>query len=187
MTRFGLALTTLALASTLPSFAADRHYSIRAESVAAAMSGVGMQVSPRQVTLLTEVVATSNAPRLRVRSIEKSGDHRMMVRIECEKSEECLPFYASIGSGAGNESQASEFTLPAQDYFSRQGNSKQVEMRLGSTATLLLDGQRVHISLSVICLENGAVGQKIRVASADRQRTYLAEVIDSGRLKGSLQ
>ena len=176
------------LSAALPTLAASEHYAIRAESIVAAMSGVGMQVTPKQIKLLTDVVATSNAPRLRVESIEKSTGHGVMVRFQCENSEECLPFYARIGSGADEEPQppSSAMLAQLQDLSSRGGRAKPTEMRVGSTATLLLNSERVHISLSVICLENGAVGQKIRVASPDHQRTYMAEVIDGGRLKGSL-
>jgi hypothetical protein len=188
MKRFVLALTitTLAcLASAAP--AADRRYAIRAESVAAAMSGIGMQVPPGQVTLLTDVLASSNAPRLRVKAMEKSGDHRLMVRLECESSEECQPFYARIHSGMKDDPQAPASLLQAQISSSpgREGRGKTVEMRTGSTATLVLDSQHVHVSLSVVCLENGAVGQKIRVASDDHQRIYLAEVVSDRLLKGS--
>ena len=182
-------LFTLALlCAALPAMAASERYSIRAESIAAAMNGVGMQVEPKQVTLLSDVVATSSAPRLRVESMEKSTGHGVLVRLECATSEECLPFYARIRPSAEDEAKSSTPALPAQfqDPQSREARSRTVEMRVGSTATLLLDGQRVHISLPVICMENGAVGQKIRVTSPDRQRTYMAEVIDGARLKGSL-
>jgi hypothetical protein len=139
------------------------------------------------VTLLTDVVATSNAPRLKVRSMEKSGDHRLMVRFECENSEDCLPFYARIGFGGEHESQPSSSSLEIQSHdFGGGGHLKAVEMRVGSPATLLLDSARVHVSLAVVCLENGAVGQKIRVATGDRQRVFLAEVVSDKVLKGSL-
>ena len=59
-------------------------------------------------------------------------------------------------------------------------------VRAGSPAVLLLDSDHVHIRLSVICLENGSTGQKIRVESKDPRQTYVAEVIDGGILRGSL-
>ena len=51
---------------------------------------------------------------------------------------------------------------------------------------LLLEGNHVHIRLTVICLENGTKGQTIRVASKDRKLTYKAEVIEDSTVRGSL-
>jgi flagella basal body P-ring formation protein FlgA len=50
----------------------------------------------------------------------------------------------------------------------------------------LLDGGHVHIRLSVVCLENGDPGQRIRVESKDPHQTFIAEVVDGGVLRGSL-
>jgi hypothetical protein len=50
----------------------------------------------------------------------------------------------------------------------------------------MLDSDRVHIRLSVICLESGVPGQTIRVTGKDRKLVYRAEVIDGSLLKGRL-
>jgi flagella basal body P-ring formation protein FlgA len=44
----------------------------------------------------------------------------------------------------------------------------------------------VHIRIAVVCLENGAPGQTIRVSSKDRRQTYTAKVIDEAVLRASL-
>jgi len=59
-------------------------------------------------------------------------------------------------------------------------------VRSGSPATLMLDSDRVHIRLSVICLENGAPGQRIRVTGKDHRLVFTAQVIDGSLLKGRL-
>ena len=56
----------------------------------------------------------------------------------------------------------------------------------GAHATLLLEGDRMHIKVPVICLETGEVGHTIRVAAADHKQTYSAEVVDATLLKGTL-
>ena len=66
------------------------------------------------------------------------------------------------------------------------GQSKIVSIKQGAPAILLLDGEHVHVTLSVICLESGTPGQKIRVTTGDRKQIYLAEVVDANRLKGTL-
>jgi flagella basal body P-ring formation protein FlgA len=59
-------------------------------------------------------------------------------------------------------------------------------VRAGSPATLLLEGAHVHISLSVVCLESGAVGQTIRASSPDHRQVYKAQVVRDGVLEGRL-
>jgi hypothetical protein len=165
-------------ALTRPAYAASEHFAIRAESIAAAISDMGTQVLPEQVTF----------PRLRVRSMEKSNDHRMTIRMECENSEECLPFYVGLRLSASNESllAASVARIQPRANLVNNGYSKTVTVRKGSTATLLLDSDRVHIRFPVVCLENGVPGQKIRVTGVDRRQVYMAEVIDGTLLKGRL-
>jgi hypothetical protein len=175
-------------ALTRPAYAASEHFAIRAESIAAAISDMGTQVLPEQVTFLTDVVAARSEPRLRVRSMEKSNDHRMTIRMECENSEECLPFYVGLRLSASNESllAASVARIQPRANLVNNGYSKTVTVRKGSTATLLLDSDRVHIRFPVVCLENGVPGQKIRVTGVDRRQVYMAEVIDGTLLKGRL-
>jgi len=50
---------------------------------------------------------------------------------------------------------------------------------------LEMDDNRSHIQVSVISLENGNAGDKIRVSSPDRKQVYTAEVIDANLLKRS--
>jgi hypothetical protein len=178
---------TIVFCLAIPAHAANQHYAIRAESIAAAINGMGMQVAPRQVALLSDVVSTSTAPRLRVRSMDKLGSHRLMVRVECQNPEECLPFFVRVDLSADNQTQlgASGVHLQSSDSMAA-GHSKPDAIKAGSPATLLLDGDHLHISLSVVCLENGAPGQKIRVAAGERRQIYLAEVINGKLLKGTL-
>ena len=189
MTRYRLILFWMILAAlTRPAYAASEHFAIRAESIAAAISDMGTQVLPEQVTFLTDVVAARSEPRLRVRSMEKSNDHRMTIRMECENSEECLPFYVGLRLSASNESllAASVARIQPRANLVNNGYSKTVTVRKGATATLLLDSDRVHIRFPVGCLENGVPGQKIRVTGVDRRQVYMAEVIDGTLLKGRL-
>lgn len=51
---------------------------------------------------------------------------------------------------------------------------------------LLMDGNHIHIKLSVISLENGSAGQTIRVSSQDRRQVYTAQIVDGTLLRASL-
>jgi hypothetical protein len=169
-------------AIAIPAVAATGYDSITKEQIAAAMSGAGMRVSAEQVMLLSDVVASTNTPGLKVESMERWGADRMRVRLDCAKREDCLPFYVAVrltqgdaGSGHG-ESPSIAKTASTASYV----------IRAGSSAILLLDGGHVHIRVPVVCLENGTTGQTIRVSSKDRHLTYTAQVVDGTILRGSL-
>ena len=181
-------ISVLMLSATLGlPLAATAQRAITAEQVAAAMSEAGLNTSAKQVALLTNVVASTSAPVLRVESMEQWGDHEMKVRLSCAKPEECLPFFVAIrGSQVHPIPQyVPDHSLAAISKAKPESDSFVV--RTGSRQTLLLEGGHVHIQMAVFCLENGAVGQTILVASLDRRQTYRAEVSDNGVLRGRLQ
>src|ERR1700679_724312 len=186
MKRFKVILSCMIVgAAALPAVAAPGHYAISAEQIAATMSRMGMTILPEQVTLLTEVVATRVAPVLKVRSIERWDDQRMMARMECQNQDECLPFFVGLRVNQGDATQT--HGRSSQAYSAGPTlPSKAFVVRSGSPATLLLDSDRVHIRLSVICLQNGAPGQLSRVTGKDRKLGFTAQVIDGGLLKGKL-
>ncbi len=178
----------LLAAAAAPAALAAEHYPISAGLVAAAMGRAGMQVAPDQVVLLTEVVATIPAPVLKVSSVERLSNQRLLARVECEKSEECLPFFVSLGAAPKGNAQS-----PAGDPdllsagLTPTNAAKTVVLRSGSPAKLLLDGNHVHISIPVICLESGSPGQTIRVTDKERRMVFTAQVVNGGILKGRLQ
>jgi hypothetical protein len=51
---------------------------------------------------------------------------------------------------------------------------------------LIIDGQKLHITIPIICLGNGGPGRSIRVTALDHRQTWVAEVVDSTLLKGTL-
>ena len=174
----------------LPAAAATGRDAITPEQIAAAISGAGVTISAKQVTLLTEVVARTSAPVLRVQSMEPLDGHRMKVRLDCTNIAECVPFYVTIHGNDESPVQPSPITpvqgrTPARIAPVKTEASALV-LRAGSPATLLLEGDHMHIQLPVVCLENGAIGQTIRVASKDRRQTYTAQVFDGGTVRGRL-
>ncbi|MGA9669758.1 MAG: hypothetical protein WBQ94_11140 [Terracidiphilus sp.] len=147
-----------------------------------------MSVSADQVTLLTEVSASTGAPNLKVQSMEPWGDRRLKVRMDCASHQECLPFYVSVRCNPETGTKTVAALTSQSSPMSPQSisDSKSFAMRAGSRATLLLDKGRVHIRISVVCLESGTAGQRIRVESKDPQKTYIAEVVNGSVLRGSL-
>ena len=172
-------MTAVAMVALPAAFAAG-HVPIATTQIAAAISSAGMPVLPQQVTLLTEVRAATSVPALKVDSMERQGDSRVLVRLSCTDTEQCLPFFVAV-RGDANTVQQPDTTTPKS-----KSSNEAIVMRSGSPATLFLEGHRIHIRLTVVCIESGAVGQTIRVASKDHKMTYQAEVVDGTTLKGRL-
>ncbi|MGA2570219.1 MAG: hypothetical protein ABSF23_06835 [Terracidiphilus sp.] len=188
MMRSKLILGFLLAAVTAPAAPAAEHYAITPGLVAATMSQAGMQVTPDQVTLLANVVATTPAPALKVASVQKLNDRRFLARMECRKSEECLPFFVSLGAGQKGGVQGAPISPDLQlAGLTPRTAARAIVLRNGSPAKLLLDGNHVHISIPVICLESGAPGQTIRVTDKAHRMVFMAEVVDGTLLKGRLQ
>jgi hypothetical protein len=177
-----ISILVLSGAVIVSSASAQQRVNITPTAIASAISAAGMPVSTEQVSLLTDVTATKASPVLTVESMQPWGDHRMKVRMSCAESEQCLPFFVSVHTG--NPSQPADGSSIGNQRASV--DSRAFVVRAGAPATLLLDGAHVHIRIAVVCLENGAPGQTIRVASRDHRQTYIAKVVDQAVLRASL-
>jgi len=169
-------------------------FAITERQVARTLSGRGMQIADEQVSLPTRVVATEPFPVLDILSIEplsgrQSTEHsevRSWVKLACHQPGECLPFYAVVSrpeGTMGRETDAARVSTAAVNASFKPSTG--VTMHAGAHATLVMDDARSHVQVSVISLENGSVGHRIRVASPDHKQVYVAEVISASLLKGS--
>ena len=180
------AVLAVSAAMALPAVAAP--IAITREQIAAAIGAAGMRVSPEQVTLLSDVVAATGAPALKVESVDKWDDHRTRVRLDCAKRTDCLPFVVLVSRNGDTPIPSTLRTVEQSSTAVVPTPSKSISyvVHSGSTAELHLEGSHVHIRLAVVCLENGAKGQTIRVASRDHKQTYKAEVMEDLTLRGTL-
>jgi hypothetical protein len=181
-----LILTT---AVALPAYAATCRTAITTEQIATALTNSGMQISAGQVVLLSDSVASTSAPELRVQSMERQGDGRMKVRMDCASTQQCLPFFVAISLGKLGKDDTvaqSPTNSPVRVALRVKPDPSAYVVHAGSPAVLMLEGDHVHIRVSVICLENGVAGQTIQVVSKDHQKTYAAQVADGTVLKGGL-
>jgi len=188
MMRCKLILSRLVIAcAALPAPAAE-HYAIAPVLIAATLSRVGIEVQAAQVSLLTNVMASTPSPRLKVSSVAKLDRQQILARLECENTRECLPFYVSVRAGQGSEIEAVRTSTdsPSPEAIPGPADSSTV-LRKGSPARLLLEGGNVHISIPVICLEAGAPGQTIRVSDKEHHMVYSAQVVSAFLLKGALR
>lgn len=170
-------------AAALSALAAAGRYDITTEHIAAAVTNSGVQIAPGQVTLFTNVVSNVANPELKVQSIDRSGDGQAIARMACADSTQCLPFMVTLRVSSGTNLEIAS-NRPAP--YSSAYKPAQFVVRQGATTALYLDGTHVHISLSAICLENGAPGQTIRATSLDRHQTFTAQVASDGTLRGRL-
>ncbi len=179
-----LGCLVIAAVASCSALAASARYPISKQQVAAAVSDMGVEVAPEQVTFLADVVASTGAPRLTVQSMQRWGNQKMVARLQCESSDQCLPFFVSLKMSPGTE--ASSKPVPTYAPAVATPVAKRYVVKSGTPATLMLEGQRVHIRLAVICLESGAAGQTIRVTDRDHKIFFHAQVVDGGLLQGRL-
>ena len=169
-------------------------FALTVRQVAPMLTAQGIQIGDEQISLPANVVATEPSPLLDVLSVGALGDQqpddrlvgRSWVKLACHQPGTCLPFYVivTLPESAVRESAGSPNVVT--DAMSARLKAKvAITMPVGAHATLVMDDNRSHIQVSVISLENGVVGHRIRVASEDRKQTYVAEVVSASLLKRS--
>jgi Chaperone for flagella basal body P-ring formation len=153
-----------------------------AHSVADAMELTGTAVNPDQIEFLSGASHIKEGAEVRVLNVSNRTDGVLKVELRCQDNHECLPFYVLVhGLDRVNlvlpEKRAQPLTA---------AKVPQNLIRGGDHATLILEGRDSRISMPVICLQSGARGQTIRVASTDRKQVFDAEIVATGMLKGNL-
>ena len=92
------------------------------------------------------------------------------VRLRCEHPNSCLPFYVlcigDTGDASGRPIQPTRTTQPVQQ-------PENMLVRSGKTAILVLEGDYIRMTLPVMCLQNGGLGQQVRVISKETKKTLL--------------
>jgi hypothetical protein len=169
-------------------------FALTAGQVALTISGKGMEIGNKQVSLPANVVATEPNPVLDILAVEPLSDRlsrehsgtQFWVKLGCREPGTCLPFYAILSGStvqAGGVSDSSSAIFAAR--ISALKPSTAITIRAGAHATLVMDDDRSHVQITVISLENGMTGHKIRVASPDHKQTYVAEVVSAHLLRRS--
>lgn len=179
-------LCTIGATLALPSLAQTNQYAITAAQVAQAITRTGMQVTPAQVTLLSNVVAATPAPVLQVRSVNFESRHRITARLVCAESQQCLPFIVAVRLKSQGRAPVAQPNASVPQPAPVRSLPQRPAVRWGSRAVLLLVAPHMQIRVPVICMQNGSVGQTIRVTSADHRETYSAQVVSSGFLRGTM-
>ena len=152
------------------------------QQVARVVSLNAIQVSPSQIHFLSAVTSRHVDPALDLVSIGPWSQHTMKARLVCHDRSECLPFYVAVQVDTPNVREGWPKVLALQP----QAKRPPPVVRVGAEATLLLSGDKLQITIPVICLENGEIGRNIRVTTRDRKQIYKAEVVSASLLKGGI-
>lgn len=181
----------IALSAAMPAVAATATsatvYPLENAQVALALSAVGINVDPGAVNLVAQVVAREPNAKLDVLDIRRTGMVRQnsdqtWVKLGCHDAGTCVPFYAVV-KWSGPVS-----SIPARVLNSASHSSplSPLAIHVGQRITLDIERDRSRIEIAVVSMENGAVGQTIRVSTPDRKLIYHAEVVNSALVKGAL-
>lgn len=164
--------------------ASPNRFAITTPDVLAAVSARGVSVQPGQVSFLAPVTARETAPRLHVAGNRKIGNAETAVRFACESNAVCLPFYVIV-RGLDERQEALLSQTPGTRAKSPAKTEKPC-MRNGDRASLIIESRSMRITLPVIALQSGRVGEIIRVTDAERKKIYRAEISGPGLLKSAL-
>jgi hypothetical protein len=146
---------------------------ISRESILRAMDSSGMKIAPDQLEPLSDVTAAERNPQLRVVRVEVLDGESDRALLQCEHHNVCLPFYVVVHRDAftdGRETKPARRALPPEALL----------VRGGKAAVLVIEGDYIRMTMPVLCLQSGGLGQRVRVLSKDTKKTFLARVTGPG-------
>jgi len=164
-------------------------YHVGADRVAAALAARGIPVQPGQVEFLASVRSRRPEPALEIERLQRASRDSILARIHCRTPGECLPFYVVLHfSGKQDAPAMIERMYPVASPARAASNPVRPNwvVRTGQRATIVLQGENLRATTSVICLQNGQRGESIRVSSLDRKRIMVGEIVGPGLLHGTL-
>jgi hypothetical protein len=180
-------LGALLLAGTAISLRADDNGRtlISRERILGALHSSGIRVAVEQMEQLTEMTAAEPDPLLKVLSVEMMDGESDKVLVRCEHANACLPFYVLVHWGHSGQRFGSWPGLSDENSSSRS-RSQNLLVRSGKIVKLVLDGNYIHMTLPVLCLQSGGRGQRVRVISKETKKRYVAVVTGPGVVTTSM-
>jgi hypothetical protein len=166
---------------TVPAHA-DARTVITPLQMTAALTTSGLHVTSEQLQPLSIMTATQANPKLTATKIESLDANTTKVRLQCERTDVCLPFYVLVHwPEAGKAKEALSGTASHARIL-----LEPLMVRNGKDATLIFEGQNMRMTMPVRCLQNGVRGQHIRVITKDRKKVFLARVTGPGTLTSTV-
>ena len=167
-------LATLLLAGAFaPARAADNPRTpISREQILSVLNTSGVHITLDQIEQLSTVTTAATNPRMKVISVDVLDGESDKVRLQCEQASSCLPFFVLLHWGQTGR-QNERTTHPVQQ-------PENILVRSGKAAVLVFEGDFLRMTLPVMCLQNGGLGQQVRVLNKETKKTYWARVTALG-------
>ena len=153
---------------------------ISRDAILATLHSSGMPIRADQMEQLSGVTAAESNPLMKVLTVDMLDGESDKVLMRCEHPNTCLPFYVLVHWGPpGGDSGAragQRDATPAGAALRRED----MWVRSGRFVILMLDGEYIHMTMPVLCLQNGGRGQKVRVINKETKKRYVARVAGPG-------
>lgn len=180
----GLMVTVVAFAHAQASLG---RFPLTSMTVTTALGAAGLNVTPSQIALPLQLTTESANPILHVTGAELVSTSRLRIRLACDSSRDCLPFFALVdikSTNPGLRFISSMHSSSTPDLPIRTGTASAIQA--GQHAMLLMEDDHMQISVPIISIDSGAIGKEVRVSSLDRKITYQATVISGQVVRGIL-
>ena len=130
-----------------------------------------------------EVTSSEENPALQIESMHLDPRRQALeVRLHCVQRTSCGSFLAYLRPRQPLLADWKEKSAAQRSGVAKQPASGEVLAQPGKRATLVLADGAMRISVPVICLERGALGQQVRVLDTANHRVFTAEVQRAGIL-----
>ncbi len=182
LTKLFAVLSALLLAGTVSSLRADDNGRtlISRERILGALHSSGIPIAAEQMEQLSEMTAAEPNPLLKVLSVDMMDGESDKVLLRCEHPNTCLPFYVLVHWGHSGERSGSRPGQSDDNSVPSGSRSQNLLVRSGKIVKLVLDGNYIHMTLPVLCLQSGGRGQRVRVISKETKKRYVARVTGPG-------
>ena len=153
---------------------------LTARPVVAALREAGIKATPSEIEFVGIVPASDSAAAVRVTGWRKWTADTVWVRLMCRRPQDCLPFFILLHPSTAGTAPA--LSLQAADSAAVLAGKRRVPalVQAGSPAILLMRSGAANIRTSVICLDSGDRGSRIRVRNVVTKRILAAQIVDRG-------
>lgn len=183
-------------------------FPVTSSQIVSAMQSRQLPTQGAQIRIAAPITASLENPQLDIQAIALISPREVRMRLSCRNRAVCPAFFALVSYPQGENApslpakfEASASALPAVSGIQQQSRTTAVAapepkspnagpaeptLRIGSPVMLQIDSARVHILIEVVCLENGSIGDMVRVTTRDHKHSYVAQIVTPTLLKGSL-
>jgi hypothetical protein len=175
----------------------EHRFPVTEAMVVSALADRQVPVQGLEVRIAAPITSAAAIPVLDIQSVAANTSHSARIRFACHVRHECMPFYATvnwpqrvdvnqlvIGLNRFQTENAPMAAAAARKTLPPAAEAASAEMPAGTSAVLVIEDARVHVTLRVISLESGSTGDLIHVATPDHKQRFVAAVVNSGLLRG---